>query len=263
MDTDLSSTLEIIQGIAKEAGLQSLQYMSQNKQIEHKSAVNLVTIADKNIEKFICKELIKHFPNHGIVAEEGYQHKPSNNYYWMVDPIDGTTSFVHNFPMFAVSIGLSTQQHTPILGVVYNPFYDEMFYAIRNKGAFLNDKQISVSKVTSVREALIGTGFPYDRQNKLREVLDRLHRVLLHTHDIRRTGSSAIDVCYVASGRLDGYYEQGLQPWDMAASSIIASEAGATITLYDEKPFDLYKQEILVTNGKIHAQLSEILLARL
>jgi len=244
--------------IAKEAGSIILSYLDRNKNTEHKGDINLVTAADKESEKYIVENLQRLFPDDTIIAEEGHEKQGSSEYLWIIDPLDGTTSFAHNFPFFAVSIAMYNKENIPLLGVVYNPFFNEYFEASKGGGAFLNQKVISVTKTEKASNSLIGTGFPYDRREKMKFILDRLSRVLFVVHDVRRTGSAALDICYVAAGRLDAYYEEGLNPWDTAAAYCILLEAGGIASKFNNDQFDIYYPEIIASNKLIHNEIKEI-----
>ncbi len=236
-----------------------LKYYGQDKQIQYKSPIDIVTIADKEIEIWLCKELESAYPDFSIIAEEGYNKEGSSGYSWLLDPLDGTTSFAHTFPLFCISLALVDSNNQPILGVVYNPIYDEMFCAIQGQGAWLNEKLIHVSNTSSISLALLGTGFPYNRRSIMESLLSRLCQVLHVVHDIRRTGSAALDICFVACGRLDAYYEEGLKPWDTAAAILVAIEAGGQVTLFNGQPFDVYCPNIIASNGHIHQAVIELL----
>ncbi len=246
--------------IIYQAGKILMKYADdKEKIIHHKTSIDLLTEADKESEEFICSMLQEKFPEDSILAEEGFQYEGTGGNQWIVDPLDGTTSFAHNFPMFAVSMALVDQNEQPLIGLVYNPYFDELFHAMQGAGAFLNEAKIGVSLVDSIERSLIGTGFPYNRRKIMTSVLGRLENVLQSVHDIRRTGSAAIDICFVAAGRYEGYYEQGLKAWDMAAAVLIASEAGAKISKLNGDQFSLFEGEILITNSRIHHCLIDLL----
>jgi len=256
---DFQTKMDKTVPLAKKAGEIIMGYLNKEKQVEYKGDIDLVTAADKQSEKYLFENLEKLFPEDGIEAEEGHTKKSQSGYTWVVDPLDGTTSFAHNFPMFAVSIGLVDKNRNPVLGIVYNPFYKELFSAYKDGGAFLNGNPISVSKTDSADKALVGTGFPYTRRSHMDEILNRLGKILHVVHDIRRTGSASIDLSFVACGRLDAYYEAGLKPWDVAAGIIIVSEAGGVCTTFNKGPIDIDVQETFVSNGKFHDELSKII----
>lgn len=222
---------------------------------------DLVTEADKQSEDFIIKALKEHFPSHQILAEESGKVKgiKKSEFLWVVDPLDGTTNFTHQFPFVAVSLGL-LYQNEPILGVVYNPLMEEMFQAANNLGAYLNEQKIVVSSVATLDQSLLTTGFAYDR----RETWDNNFAEFCHLTNlcqgVRRIGSAALDLAYVAAGRFDGYWERGLKPWDMAAGIVLVREAGGEITDYDLKKVSLNSGRVLASNGLIHGVMSQELL---
>jgi len=220
---------------------------------------DLVTEADKLAEKEVLKVLNRHLPNHQILAEEsGSLGNAESEYLWAIDPLDGTTNYAHGLPLAATSVGLIING-IPSVGAVYNPFSNELFRAATGLGATCNRQSIQVSKTKTLRESLLITGFAYDR----RETNDNNYAEFCHmthlTQGVRRLGCASMDLAGVACGRLDGYWERGIQPWDMAAGIVILSEAGGTITAYDGTPLDIESGRILATNGLIHESLSKAL----
>ena len=220
---------------------------------------DLVTEADKLAEKEVLKVLNRHLPNHQILAEEsGSLGNADSEYLWAIDPLDGTTNYAHGLPLAATSVGLIIDG-IPSVGAVYNPFSNELFRAATGLGATCNRQAIQVSKTTTLRESLLITGFAYDR----RETNDNNYAEFCHmthlTQGVRRLGCASMDLAAVACGRLDGYWERGIQPWDMAAGIVILSEAGGKITAYDGSPLDIDSGRILATNGLIHDSLSKAL----
>jgi len=219
---------------------------------------NLVTDVDRRSERAIVETLLAAFPDHRILAEESGNHQHgASPYRWVVDPLDGTTNFAHGYPAFCVSIGLEMEGHS-VLGVVYDPLRRELFEAEAGRGASLNGERIHVSKVASLDTALLITGFAYDRENRQRNLV-HFSRFILESHGIRRTGSAALDLCYVAAGRADGFWELKLAPWDVAAGSLIVTEAGGRITDFAGRPFKADGAETLATNGLIHPEMVEVL----
>lgn len=241
------------------AGELIMAYQTKDKKIQYKDQVNLITAADHESEIFIFNEISRIFPDDSILAEEGHEKKGSSRYTWVVDPIDGTTSFAHGFPFFCISAGLMDENREPVLGLVYAPMLNEKFTAFKNGGAFLNGNPIHVSAVQILGKALIGTGFPYNRRNIMDKLLRRLGNFLHQVHDVRRTGSAALDISYVACGRLDGYFEEGLQPWDVCAAAIILEEAGGVISKFNGSKFDMFFPESLASNKNIHQELLDLL----
>lgn len=220
---------------------------------------DLVTEADKLAEQEVLKVLNRHLPNHQILAEEsGSLGNADSEYLWAIDPLDGTTNYAHGLPLAATSVGLIIDG-VPSVGAVYNPFSNELFRAAMGLGATCNRKAIQVSKTKELRESLLITGFAYDR----RETNDNNYAEFCHmthlTQGVRRLGCASMDLAGVACGRLDGYWERGIQPWDMAAGIVILSEAGGKITAYDGSPLDIESGRILATNGLIHESLSQAL----
>lgn len=242
-----------------EAGSMIMSYQNTDKKIEYKDKIDLVTEADRQSEIFICNALNNMFPQDSILAEEGYKKEGSSGYAWVIDPLDGTTSFAHGFPFFCISVGLVNSQKKPVAGLVFAPMLKETFKAYQNGGAYLNNERIEVSTIKTLDKALIGTGFPYYRREKMDHLLERLGNFLHIVHDVRRTGSAALDLSYVACGRLDAYYEEGLQPWDVAGASIILEEAGGQITKFDGTPFDIFFRETAASNGSIQKEVIEVL----
>jgi myo-inositol-1(or 4)-monophosphatase len=253
--------LDIATEAALEAGAIVQSYWGNLNSIKEKGRPgDLVTAADQASEKAILEVLRRHVPNHGILAEEsGKLGDSTSEYLWAIDPLDGTTNFAHQFPPFGVSIGLLIQG-IPQVGVVFDPFHNELFRAARGLGATRNRQPIQVSQTSELRNSLLVTGFAYDR----RETPDNNYAEFCHlthlTQGVRRSGSASIDLCYVSCGRLDGYWERGLSPWDLAAGVVILSEAGGKITAYDGSPWKIESGRILATNGKLHESLSQELL---
>lgn len=229
------------------------KYWGKLTRIEEKThAGDLVTEADKESERLIISEIQSEFPGHSILGEEsGAVGNQDAEFLWIIDPLDGTTNYSHQYPFFAVSIGL-IRRDNPIAGVVYNPIYNELFVAAKGRGATLNHYPIKVSKVGRLSHSLLATGFPYNR----RETTDNNYAEFTHltsvTQGVRRQGSAALDLANVACGRLDGFWEQGLKPWDLGAGILLVEEAGGRVTNYQGEPFDIYSNYILATNGQIH-----------
>ncbi|TAL39401.1 MAG: inositol monophosphatase [Spirochaetes bacterium] len=253
--------LEFSREIALAAGSILLKgFRSFDTVVTYKGPSNPVTNIDRESEEFLCGRIRAQYPDHAIVAEEGGSIDRDGEYLWYVDPLDGTTNFAHGVPMFCVSIGVySRPLKTVVAGVVYDPFHEELFTAARGSGAFLNGAPLRVSKTDDLQHALLATGFPYDKGTSDDNNLPQFVRVLPQIQCIRRFGSAALDLCYVAAGRLDGYWEFKLNPWDTAAGSLIVAEAGGVVTTTGGKPFDPVSPEILVSNGIIHARILALL----
>lgn len=245
---------------AREAGAILQDYAARGFQIENKGRINLVTEADLASERHITQLIGSHFPSHRILAEEGGAsgHPGEDNYVWIIDPLDGTTNYSHGFPCYAVSIGIELHGKA-VAGVIYDPTRDELFAAERGAGATLNGNKIRVSAVDHLERALVVSGFPYDVRERMEEYLPAWREFLKHTQGARRLGAAAIDMCCVASGRMDGFWENGLNPWDTAAGWVIIEEAGGRVTKLDGSPFDNYSASLLCTNGAIHDQMLAVL----
>jgi myo-inositol-1(or 4)-monophosphatase len=260
--TNLQIFLDIATEAAMAAGsvLQGYLGKVEDEITEKGRPGDLVTVADKASETVILDILRRHFPEHSILAEEsGKLGNQDNQFLWAIDPLDGTTNFAHQYPFFAVSIGLLING-IPEVGVIYDPFHDELFRAARDLGATRNRHPIRVSKTSELEKSLLVTGFAYDRRetsdNNYAEFCHLTHR----TQGVRRSGSASIDLAHVSCGRLDGYWERGLSPWDMAAGIILLQEAGGKVTAYDGSAFKMETGRILATNGQLHDKLSQELL---
>ncbi|QOV24461.1 inositol monophosphatase family protein [Anabaenopsis elenkinii] len=256
--TNLQIFLDIATEAALAAGAVLQGYLGklEGAIIEKGRPGDLVTAADKASEAEILSILRRHFPQHSILAEEsGKLGNQDNQYLWAIDPLDGTTNYAHQYPAFAVSIGLLVDG-VPQVGVIYNPFHDELFRAATGLGATRNRYSIQVSEISDLSKSLLVTGFAYDR----RETSDNNYAEFCHlthlTQGVRRSGSAALDLAYVACGRVDGYWERGISPWDVVAGVVLLQEAGGKVTAYDGSPFNIESGRILATNGKIHDQLS-------
>jgi len=248
-----------LKNIALEAGEIIRGGYHKAKQITHKGVVDLVTEYDVAVEKFVMGELANYFPEYTLVGEES--HKGSYHYKKAIyiDPIDGTTNFVHGFPHLALSIGV-WEAGEPVMAVVYNPILEEMFWAVRGEGAYLGEQKLSVSTQDSLQQSLIGTGFPYAKVNAGVEyhwVIDCLTNLLPYIRDIRRLGAAAVDLCYLAEGRIDAFYEIDLKPWDVAGGILILLEAGGKVTNVQGEPFGFDDKSIVCSNGLVHGQLLE------
>jgi myo-inositol-1(or 4)-monophosphatase len=244
--------------IAKKAGAfirKERQHFNLEK-VENKGFNDLVSYVDKESEKIIVSGLKKIFPDAGFITEEGTVDQKQTAWKWIVDPLDGTTNFVHGVPVFSVSIALAHNEQI-MLGVVYEVNLSECFYAYRGGGAFCNETPINVSSATSLEKSLIATGFPYHEGGKIDRYLELLKFLLLHTHGLRRLGSAAVDLCYVASGRVEAYMEYHLQSYDVAAGTIILEEAGGRVTDFSGGNNFIFGGEILASNGYIHQDLRE------
>ena len=245
---------------AREAGKVILNYYSKNVNAVNKgNTYNLVTKADIASEKKIISIIKDKFPGHSILTEESGEEIHKSDYCWVIDPLDGTNNFYHKFPMFCVSIALY-KKGKPLIGIVFDPLKKEFFYAEKNEGAYLNNKKINVSSVNSLSKSLLVLGFYYERGLLMRKSLDQMKKFFYeNVHGIRRTGSAALDLCYTACGRFDGYWELTLNPWDYAAGSLILTEAGGRITNIQGEKYHLMMGNVVASNRKIHKQMLGIL----
>ncbi len=230
----------------------------KKKRISYKGAIDLVTQFDRTSQDMIVSALVRRYPTHGILSEENVSRKTATVYKWIVDPLDGTTNFAHGLPIWTLSIALE-QDGDIVLGVVYDPTRKEMFYVLKGDGAFCNKRRIHVSSVKNLDTALLVTGFPYDIRKSRENNLDHFSNFAVRAQAVRRLGSAALDLCYTACGRFDGYWEIKLSPWDQAAGSLILRESGGAVTDFQNKPFDIYGDEVLGTNGHIHGQMLKVL----
>jgi len=243
--------------IAREAGALLLPYFHQGLKIEYKGDADLVTAADRASEALIRERITQQFPSHDVLGEEQGLNDKGSDYRWYVDPLDGTTNFAHGYPVFCVSMALehrAANQARRIAGVVYDPTRDELFTAEKGRGAHLNGKSIHVSKATQLKECLVATGFPSHKRHKNPNI-HFYHQITLRTHGVRRAGSAALDLCNVACGRFDGFWEFNLNPWDTAAGVLIVEEAGGTVSRFDGSPFEIDSRETLGSNGLVHDAL--------
>ncbi|MBU1170791.1 MAG: inositol monophosphatase [Proteobacteria bacterium] len=222
--------------------------------ITKKGRIDLVTEADTESEKAIIAIIRACFPNHSILAEESGRLLDDTRYQWIIDPLDGTTNFAHELPLFSTSIAFAMDGVIKV-GIVHNPISGELFTAIHGEGAFFNGKKIAVSSQRSLSECLLVTGFPYNFKSVLGEVMPRFSKCLEASQGVRRLGSAALDLCFVACGRFDGFWEQNLSPWDTAAGLLISREAGAQVTDFSGNPFHIEMKELLATNGNIHGEM--------
>jgi myo-inositol-1(or 4)-monophosphatase len=239
--------------IARQAGDLLMPYFRRRVKVEYKGEVDLVTEADRASEAFIIGELRKRFPDHGIVAEEGGGQAGSSGYRWLIDPLDGTTNFAHSFPIFAVSMALEKDGEV-IAGVVFDPTRDELFGAAKGSGASCNGQPIRVSSVVRLEEALVATGFPSRKRHKNPNI-HFYHQMNMRTHGVRRPGAAAIDLAYVACGRLDCFWEFHLHPWDVAAGKLLVQEAGGCVTDTEGETHRVDGASVLATNQALHSQM--------
>ncbi len=242
-----------MQAMAREAGSLLMEYFRQRVKIEYKGDVDLVTVADRKSEALILERIRKQFPSHDVMGEEGTRIETGSEYQWYVDPLDGTTNFAHGYPVFCVSLGVA-REGKRVAGVVYDPTRDEMFSAELGGGARLNGKTVRVSATANLGECLLATGFPSQKRHKNPNIYF-YQQITLHSHGVRRAGSAALDLCNVASGRYDGFWEFNLNPWDTAAGVLIVEEAGGRVTDFSGGEFQIASRETLASNGLVHDAL--------
>jgi myo-inositol-1(or 4)-monophosphatase len=250
--------LPTMSAIAREAGALLMHYFHQHLKIEYKGDADLVTAADRAAEKLIRERISEHWPGHDVLGEEQGLTDQGSDYRWYVDPLDGTTNFAHGYPVFCVSMGLERrakgEQAQRIAGVIYDPTRDELFSAAIGSGAHLNGKPMHVSKMPTLKESILGTGFPSKKRHKNPNIYF-YHQITLRSHGVRRAGSAALDLCNVAAARFDGFWEFNLNPWDTAAGVLIVEEAGGKVSRFDGSPFEIDSRETLASNGLIHDEL--------
>ena len=257
--------VETAETIAREAGALLRDFYHRGVRTEYKGDVDLVTEADRASEKLITERLRGAFPDHGVYGEEGTRSALGSEFRWYVDPLDGTTNFAHGFPVFCVVLGCERrhaglrddEDGEMVAGVIYDPLRDEMFSAARGDGARLNGEPMHVSRTTALQESLIATGFPSHKRHRSPNV-HFYQEFTLRSHGVRRAGSAALDLAYVAAGRLDGFWEFKLNPWDTSAGFLLMEEAGGTITRFDGSRFRLDSSEVFATNGLIHAEMQAL-----
>ena len=248
--------------IAREAGARLREFFAEGVATEYKGDVDLVTVADRTVEKLIRTRLGEVFPQHGIYGEEGTRERMEQEFRWYVDPLDGTTNFAHGFPQFCVSMGLEQrgsalkpdEDGTIVAAVIYDPMRDELYTAEQGRGASVNGKPLHASKTATLAESLVATGFPSRKRHQSPNI-HFYHEFTLRSHGVRRAGSAALDLAYVAAGRLEAFWEFNLNPWDTAAGVLLVTEAGGRVSDFAGGDFRLESQEVLATNGLIHDEM--------
>jgi myo-inositol-1(or 4)-monophosphatase len=250
--------LEFAEDVARGAGEILRQNYGKRQSIHYKSEIDLVTDVDRQSEVYIMERIRSACPEHGILSEESSEQKSSSPYRWIIDPLDGTTNYAHNYPCFCVSVALEKNGEL-LAGGVFDPLLSESFTASAEGGAFRNGERIAVSSVGDLRRSLLSTGFAYDVRESTDNNLAFFREFVFSGQAIRRDGSAALDLCYLACGRFDGFWELKLSPWDTAAGLLILREAGGVATLFDGSPYDIHQPEILASNGRIHEQMMAVI----
>jgi myo-inositol-1(or 4)-monophosphatase len=255
--------LKKYKAVLEEAADESAKILLENFDTDFKIGrkkdyTDLVTEVDKKSEARIIEVIHSRFPLHNVLSEEIGNLNMESDYVWIVDPIDGTVNYAHTVPVFCISIALEIKKEVK-LGMVYNPVSGERFFSEAGKGAYLGERKISVSNISSLKDGLLVTGFPYGAKNNLDHCIDHFNNFIKFGLPIRRLGSAALDMCYVAAGRFEGFWEVSLNPWDVAAGYLILKEAGGKITDFTGNRYSIYNKQLLATNGKVHDQMIEVL----
>lgn len=244
--------------IALEAGEYIMESVAELKQVDYKGRADLVTNVDRGSEELIMHRIQDRYPDHDILAEESGGKKSEHDIRWVIDPIDGTTNFVHGYRNFCVSIAVQKNEET-VAAAVYNPATDEMFAASRGNGMFVNDQPAQVSETDTLAESMVATGFPYKMSDHWHRSMDLFKLFYYKTHGVRRDGSAALDLAYVASGRFEGFWEYDLHPWDVAAGLLLVEEAGGVTTDFSDNRSSIFHRQVLATNGKIHQDMLKVI----
>lgn len=252
---EISKSLE---NISRTAGKILLNFFREHFEVKDKKGSELVTTADIKSEEYIIKELKKRYPHIDVIAEESSSKDVEKNNMFLIDPLDGTHNFAYGIPFFCVSIALQLEGEI-VIGVVYDPVHKELFSCVKNRGTYLNGKKIKVSERIRLKDSILATGFPYIRKSKDNSNIPEFSEFLMKTRGLRRLGSAALDLAYVACGRLDGFWEKYLNPWDIAAGGILVIEAGGKVTNFSNCNWDVKKDNIIASNGKIHNEMFGII----
>jgi myo-inositol-1(or 4)-monophosphatase len=255
---NIDECAELGETVAREAGRILFEHYRTDFAVEHKGTVNLVTEVDLAAEEWIVSRIRKAFPSHSILAEEKHRDAPAGDVCWVIDPLDGTTNYAHGYPAFSVSIGLEVSGELQ-WGAVFDPVRGELYTARRGGGAFCNGAPLRVSGVSSLNASLLATGFPYDIRTDSQTNLDNFCAFAVRTQGLRRSGSAALDFCSVAAGRLDGFWELKLNPWDCAAGYLIVREAGGKVTNFRGQPGSIYDRQVVASNSLIHEEMLKVL----
>jgi myo-inositol-1(or 4)-monophosphatase len=249
---------KLIKALAREAGTLLRERLHDRHTVQYKGEINLVTEADQLSESLIVERIRREFSGHDILTEESPETANGSGFRWIIDPLDGTTNYVHGYPIFCVSIALEVKG-VIMLGVVYNPMLDEFFTAEKGAGAFLNGRRLTVSRTETLSRGLLATGFPYDIREDRNNNMNYFKVMALSAQAVRRAGSAALDLAYIAAGRFDGFWELKLAPWDTAAGWLLVEEAGGSVTDLRGDPYHLHSKDMLASNGLIHAEMARIL----
>jgi myo-inositol-1(or 4)-monophosphatase len=253
-----SSYLQVAVRACRAAGRIQMSAFGSAPSVEHKGEIDIVTTVDRRSEASILGILSRAYPRHGVLAEESDPRVGDAEHLWVVDPLDGTTNYSRGFPYFCVSVALARDERV-LAAAVYQPILDELFTAIRGRGAFLNGRPLRVSSQTRLDQAFLATGFPYDIRRSRRNNIDNFARFATRCLAVRRAGAAALDLAYVAAGRFDGFWELKLRPWDIAAASLIVEEAGGRITGLDGHRWRLPVRDVVASNGRVHGEMLEVL----
>lgn len=258
MEISLGKLKKVALQAAREAGKIQREMLAREKEVAFKGEINLVTAVDMRCEARIIEIIRECFPDHNILTEETTIPETASPYKWIIDPLDGTTNYAHGYPVFAVSIALELNGEV-LLGVVLDPMRKELFTGQKGEGAFLNGKRLSVSSTSLLTRSLLATGFPYDLRESRENNVAYFNRFIFSAQAVRRDGSAALNLCYVAAGRFDGFWELKLHPWDVAAGKLMVEEAGGQVTDFSGNPTTIYGRQILASNGKIHEEMVKVL----
>ena len=255
---DLNHLKAVALAAAYQGGLYIKERRDRPRRISHKGDIDLVTEADLGAEHRIIATIRSHFPDHTVLSEEKGLLRGADHCRWIIDPLDGTTNFAHGLTTCCVSVA-ALDEEGPVVGVVWSPFTEELFSAVRGQGAYLNGRRLAVSGIARTGDSLLVTGFPYNVKSIMGPVMERFRRCLEASQGIRRLGSAALDLCYVAAGRFEAFWEEGLHPWDVAAGHLLVAEAGGRVTDFDNRAFEPEMTSILASNGRIHDEMMTLL----
>lgn len=254
----MKELLETARKLAEEAGEHIRQSASQLRQVDYKGRADMVTDVDRRAEEIILDGLRLAYPDHAVLAEESGENEAQSDFRWVIDPLDGTTNFVHGYPFYCVSIAVQYRQET-VAAVVLNPVLGELFSALKGGGAHLNGNPITVSFTSELPKTLLATGFPYQIGENWQHSMSLFEAFYRNCHGVRRDGAAALDLCYVAAGRFDGFWEYELQPWDVAAGLLIVQEAGGKTTDFQDNLSGIYDRQVLASNGRIHDAMLQVM----